>query len=174
MRTSAFVFDPAIPSFAGHSCVKIGQVKPRTRNCNSHPISRIQAEEPHSRFAICHNVGPHIQFWKRRESRHRGHSTQTHSGHPERHNSQPCLSFNSIYLQSRRDMTSQRRFFHAPMRKQQIVPALGHDPATSGQRPRTMCDLFQIHPHQVSFTLLDSFVPSIYPSLSLTNRILWI
>ncbi len=174
VRTCALILDPSISFLARHSRAKIRQVKPRSRDCHGDGVPGIQAEEPYSRLAIDHDVRPHVQFRKRREPRQRGRSAQPHTGHAERHNSQPCLPFVSIDLQFRGNMPSQRRLFHAPVRKEQIVPTLRHDPSAVGQRPRPVGDLIKICAHQSSRVSLDTIIPPIYPSLSLVNRILGI
>jgi hypothetical protein len=174
MRTCAVILDPSITLLARHSRTKIRQVKPGSRDCHGDGVPGIQAEEPYSRLAIDHDVSPHIQFRKCREPRQRGRSAQPHAGHAEGHNSQPCLPFVSIDLQFRGNMPSQCRLFHAPMRKEQIVPALCHDPVGRRRRPGPVCYLIKICAHQSSLLSLDTSIPPIYPSLSLVNRILGI
>jgi osmotically inducible protein OsmC len=71
-------------------------------------------------------------------------------------------------------MPSQGCLFYGPVRKEQIVPALRHDPAACRQWPWPVGDLFQVCAHEKPMPLLDTIVTSIYPSLSLVNRILGI
>jgi hypothetical protein len=68
-------------------------------------------------------------------------------------------------------MRPQHRFGQRPVRKKQIMPALGHDPPAVGQWPWAVRYLLQVCAHPNLLALLDSIVPSIYPSLSLANQI---
>ncbi len=43
-----------------------------------------------------------------------------------------------------------------PMREEQIVPALGHDPRADGQRPGAVRDLLQNTGHNRAQTSLDN------------------
>src|SRR5271168_1588169 len=172
MRTSAFVLDPSTSFLAGHSRAKIWQMKPRPRNRHGNPVARIKAEEPHSRFTIGDDVGTYIQFRKSREPGNRRCAAQAHARHSKWHNSEPCLPFIGIDLQLRRDMPSKCRFLHAPVRKKQIVPTLRHNPGAPRQGPRPVVDVLQVCDHWNSLVSLDIAIAPIYPSLSLTNRIL--
>src|SRR5580658_10647203 len=172
MRAPAFILDPSILFFAGHSRAKIWQVKPGARDRHCNPVPCIEAEEPDSGFAIGHDVGTYIQFRKRGEQGSRGRASQSYAGHPKWHDAKPCLPFESIDLQFRRDMPAQYGLIDAPVSKKQVVPALRHDPGARRQRPWSVGNLLRIGAHWDSLVSLDIAIVPIYPSLSLANRIL--
>src|SRR5579864_9403081 len=63
----ASVLDPSVPFLARHARAEIRQMKPRSRNGHRDRVRCVQAEKPHARFSIGHNVGSNIQFGKSRK-----------------------------------------------------------------------------------------------------------
>src|SRR5207249_4144002 len=71
--------------------------------------------------------------------------------HPERHHSDPRLAVREIERQTCGQPAAQQLRVHRPVRKQQIVPALRHQPRRLRYRPRSMRDLVEdagrkVHP----------------------------
>jgi hypothetical protein len=130
-----------------HTRQEIRQMKPRPRHLHRNAISRVQAEKPHPRLSFRIHIGPHIQLWKCRQTRQCRRPTQSHARHPKRHNADPRSTVERIELQTARYQLSHFFRGHRPMRKQQIVPVLRHDPWLFGQCPWPVLYKFQRSMH---------------------------
>src|SRR3712207_6994694 len=56
----------------------------------------VQAEEPDAGFAICADVGAHVEFREVREPRDLRHKTRPHAGHAEGHHAQPRAAVEGV------------------------------------------------------------------------------
>src|SRR5262249_36936058 len=85
------------------------------------------------------DVGPKIRLRKCPASRQRRQPANMDIAHPERNDAHPRAAVEEIEVQLGWDKRPHLLRLQCPMREQQIMPALKHDPGTLRQWPGTMC-----------------------------------
>ena len=146
--SAALVPNPSRILRTTHPRKKIRQMKERSRAPHRNRIRRIQTKKPHARLSIPHHISPHIQFRKPRKPRNRRDPSHPHTRHAKWRHAQPRLPVKCIYLQPPRNHRTQCLHRHRPVREQQMVPLLLHDPQTARQRPRPVGRVLKNFYHQ--------------------------
>ena len=158
MSSLTGVLDPAIPFRAMHPCAEVWQVKPCACDSDRNGIARIQAEKPHARFSATGYVRAYIQLGKRGEPGKGRSPAQPHAGHAKWDDRKPCLPVKGIDLHLPGDLRLQRFDGHRPMRKQQILPFLLHDPWAGRHGPGAVRGLVQNPAHEYLQRNLDNVI----------------
>src|ERR1041385_5906350 len=113
-------------------------------------IGCIEAEEVNPGLATIGHVGAHVKFGETRKAGQRGNHPGANSAHPERNDADPALAIKKIERQLRRDERANLRRSERPVREQQVVPDLPHDPASRSDGPGTMVDRMEEGMHAIS------------------------
>src|SRR6202042_2218205 len=111
-----------------HRCLKIGQMIKRAGSPDCRKIGCVEAEEINSRLAPKGCIGADIQL---RESREAGEGRQpasSNSAHAKGNDSKPALATEGVERELCGDERSHCNGGNRPVRKQQIVPDLLHQP----------------------------------------------
>ncbi len=137
------VTDPAVLGRAPHVRREVGKVHDRARNSDRERIGGVEAEEEHAGPIPEPDVRADIELGERRQPRQCRNAARRHVRHPERHDSDPCLSIEQIDLERCRNLRPELRDVDRPVREQQVVPGLRHQPRRGGHRPWAMGGLFQ-------------------------------
>src|SRR5262245_28759607 len=120
---------------------EVRQAEERAGGPDRQRIRCVEAEEVHAGSAADRHVVSDIDFRKRRQPRRRRQPPRRHVGHIERDDPDPRAAVEPIERQLRRDAGAQRIEIHGPVREQQVVPGLCHDPRAPRQGPRPMAGL---------------------------------
>ena len=144
--------------------MKIRQMKPRSRCFHRNAIRSIQTEKPHPRLIARPYVSAHIELRESRQTGQRRRAAQPHPRHAKRHDAHPGASSKRVNLQAAWNEFLHLPNRHFPVREQQVVPVLRHQPRPFRQCPRPVLHRFQGGMHS----------GLIYPRPALPNRIQWI
>src|ERR1700722_15141233 len=140
MSAFAAVFDPASSIFAAHACDEIGEMEPGTSDRDGDRVCGVEAEEPDAGFAAVRDIGAHVEFGECGERRQRRRGAQAHARHAEGNHADPGFALKRVDFEWGGDEWTQSRNIDSPVREEQIVPGLRHDPRTRRDRPWAMCD----------------------------------
>jgi hypothetical protein len=110
----------------------------RPRRLHGKCTRRVETEEEDAGPIADAYVGAYVQLGELRHPRQRRNSARHHVGHVERHHAHPRLAIEEIELERSRDFRAQVCRVHAPMRKEQVVPGLRHQPWPRRDGPRPM------------------------------------
>lgn len=117
------------------------------RDGHGEQIGGIEGKEVDSQrpgVGIAH-VGAEVEFGKTAGAGNRRHAAELDAVHPEGDHAEPCRALKCIHLQALREEARHLRRGNPPVRKEEIVPALGHGPAAGGQWPRPLrCSKFEL------------------------------
>jgi len=103
-------------------------------------IRGIEAEKPDAWLAVGDDVGSDVQLGEGGNPGEGWSAAETHTGHAERNNTNPGKAGKGVYFKARRNSSAQGLLRDGPMREEEIVPALRHDPWAGWQRPRAMME----------------------------------
>jgi hypothetical protein len=147
IRSFALIVNRSVRVFTLHACTEIRKVKPGTGDFHGQGIRRIKAEKPDAWLSACFHVSTHIQFGKSRQAGHVRCQADPHAGHPEGNNRDPSTAVEGVDLECSRNFSSKQRRVDRPVREQQIMPGLRHDPRTGRHRPRSVICPMQYFQH---------------------------
>ena len=133
---AAPVFHRPVDGFDGHLRRVVRQVEQRARGPDRDRIPGIEAEEVHAGTAVHPHIRPDVELGKRRDPWQRRDSTRRDIRHMERHDAEPRLRVVEVELKTGRDERAECRHVERPVREEQVVPGLRHDPRRIGHRPR--------------------------------------
>ena len=151
------ILDPAIALRTKHPRTEVRQVEPSACDGNGQGVAGVQAEEPNTRLPIADDVCAHVQFGECREPWHRGRPPQANIRHSKRDDGEPRPAVERINFQPFGNQRSQFCGIDRPMRKEEVVPTLGHHPRARRQRPRPVRNVVQYFLQKMFQLLLDSF-----------------
>src|SRR5690348_3217263 len=133
-----------------HCGVEIRQMKEFARCPYGGKVGGIEAEEVNAALASVGHVGSNIEFGETRKAGHGGTYAGANSAHPEGNDADPALAIKKIERQLRRDERANLRRSERPVRKQQVVPDLPHDPGSRSEGPGTIVDRMEEGMHAIS------------------------
>src|SRR5580700_4843071 len=134
-----------------HRCLKIGQMIKPAGSPDCRKIGRVEAEEINSRLASKVYIGADIQLRESREAGERRQPANSNSAHAKGNDSKPALAIEGVERELYGDQRSHGNCGNRPVRKQQIVPDLLHQPWARRQRPRTMFNRLEQQVHQTVY-----------------------
>src|ERR1035437_3542371 len=140
---------PLRPLLQPHLGPVIRQAIEGAPHSHGQQVVGLQREKTHARRSrlVVANVGAQAQLRKAARPRNRRHAPELDPVHPERHHPQPRGPLERVHLQALGHQRRNRRRRNWPVRKQQIVPALGHHPAARWQGPRPVRCAYQVLQH---------------------------
>src|SRR3954447_5885674 len=143
LAPDAGVPDRASAPHGLHARLEVGQFVRPPRRLDRDQARGVEAEEPDSRLPVDRHVRADVQLREGGHDRQRQRAAQAEAGQHERRHPQPGAAVVLLDRQRRRHQAPERAGFDAPVRKQQVLPALAHDPGAGRQRPRTVRDLVE-------------------------------
>ena len=101
-------------------------------------IRSVEAEEINSRLIGERDICAHVQFRKAGEPGQRRQATGVNVAHVEWGYRKPALALVGVKFQVARNQRTKHTHRNRPVREQQIMPGLCHNPRSGRQRPRPM------------------------------------
>src|SRR5579859_1982001 len=142
--------NPTLLSYQLHCGIKIRKMKEFPRCPYGGKVGCIEAEEVNPGLASVGHVGSNVEFGETRKAGQGGNHAGANSAHPEGNDADPALAIKKIERQLRRDERANLRRSERPVRKQQVVPDLPHDPGSRSDGPGTMVVRMEEGMHAIS------------------------
>src|SRR5262249_55951936 len=132
----AAIGNPFALRLATHARTKIRQMKDHPRRSDSNGVRSVQTKKPHTGLAAASDIGPNVQFRKLGKPRQCRRPASADAGHTERHNAEPCAAVECVNTEAPGNERAQSFLGNRPVREEQIVPNLSHNPVTARNAPR--------------------------------------
>src|SRR6266576_6676589 len=150
ISTAREVVDFFTRAFCGHIREKIGQMVEGARGVDGWPVSRIQTKKIHACFIAERHVGTNVEFGEAGQPWKRGQPARTYAAHPEGNDTQPAMVIKHIQRELRWNQGPHHLRCNRPVRKEQVMPALCHDPRSRWQGPRSMRNELKSRMHRLT------------------------
>jgi hypothetical protein len=137
------VFDRVAVRHDAHLCYEVWKVQQRFRRLNCQRATCIQTEKVDPRLIANAYVRADVQLGKLGDPRQRWHASRRHVRHVKRNDAEPRRPVEQIKRKVGRNLTTEGFSINRPMREEQVVPGLCHDPRAVRHWPGPMRDLFQ-------------------------------
>ena len=137
------VVEPLAAPLARHACAEVRQPVGAARSVDGEPARGVEREEPDARLAPARHVRAHVQLQELGHVRERQRPPQAEAGDGEGRDAEPGGAVPGLQLQRLRHQGPQLILGYGPVREQQVVPRLAHDPAAGRQRPGPVRGLLQ-------------------------------
>lgn len=133
MGTMAAIVDSVVDTFTSHDGVEVGEMKEGAGEGDGYGAGGVEAEEIDAGDATGGDVGADIEFGETGEAVDGRQAARMDVAHAEGDDAEPGFTVEGVEGEQVGDEGAQGGGFDRPMREEEFMPALGHDPASRGQ-----------------------------------------